>query len=67
MTGDNLSVDDVTGDIWLSVLHKPLECYKHCENFRYNIINWSVMSDYLIHSACLNCEDRMYNTQAHLS
>ncbi len=25
------------------------------------------MSDCLIHSACLHCEDRMYNTQAHLS
>ncbi len=64
MTGDNLSVDDdVTGDIWLSVLHKPLQTLY--ENFRYN--NWSVMSDCLIHSACLHCEDRMYNTQAHLS
>ena len=38
MTGDNLSVDDVTGDIWLAVLHKPLECYGHYENFRYIIL-----------------------------
>ena len=31
---DNLSVDDSTGDIWISVLHQPLNAYRHYENFR---------------------------------